>query len=223
MFGQLGDGTTTSSTTPVSVVGLSNVRSVSSNGSHTCALVGSAVKCWGDNSSLALGDSQVPLFSSVPVSASVSGSSAIGSGVLHVCAVSGGGAECWGENGNAELGNGTLTSTARAGTVSGLGSGVVAVTGGGYHSCAVTSGGAAKCWGWAYYGQLGNGVTNHGNSTTPVNVSGLSSGVTAISAGGTHTCALVTGGAAKCWGDGGFGKLGNGSQSSSTSPVNVVG
>jgi alpha-tubulin suppressor-like RCC1 family protein len=223
MFGQLGDGTTTSSTTPVSVVGLSNVRFVSSNGSHSCALVGSAVKCWGDNSSLALGDSQVPLFSSVPVSASVSGSSAIGSGVLHVCAVSGGGAECWGENGNAELGNGTLTSTARAGTVSGLGSGVVAVTGGGYHSCAVTSGGAAKCWGWAYYGQLGNGVTNHGNSTTPVNVSGLGSGVTAISAGGTHTCALVTGGAAKCWGDRGFGKLGNGSQSSSTSPVNVVG
>lgn len=222
MFGQLGNGTTTSSTTPVGVVGLSNARSISSNGDHTCAL-SSAVNCWGDNSSLELGNSEVPMFSSVPVGASVSGSSAVGPGVNHTCAVSGGAAMCWGQNGNGELGNGSLTTTARAVTVSGLGSGVAAITGGSFHTCAVTSAGAAKCWGYAYYGQLGNGVTNHGNNTTPVNVSGLGSGVTAISAGGTHTCALVTGGAAKCWGDGGFGKLGNGSQSSSTSPVNVVG
>ncbi|HJR35604.1 MAG TPA: hypothetical protein VJ817_11685 [Gemmatimonadales bacterium] len=46
---------------------------------------------------------------------------------------------------------------------------------------------------------------------------------TAIAAGGTHTCALDTGGAAWCWGDGSDGQLGNGSFNGRSNPVRVTG
>ncbi|MBJ7286737.1 MAG: hypothetical protein JHD34_02990, partial [Candidatus Nanopelagicus sp.] len=90
------------------------------------------------------------------------------------------------------------------------------------HTCALLSTGAVKCWGNNGFGQLGD-ATSGTDRLTPVAVSGLSSGVTAISTSGSHTCALLSTGAVKCWGNNGYGQIGDNSQTNRLTPVAVSG
>jgi alpha-tubulin suppressor-like RCC1 family protein len=223
--GELGNGNTADSNVPVDVSGLSSgVNAISAGYGHTCALLTSGgVKCWGWNNFGELGngdnnESNVP----VDVSGLSSGVSAISAGSYHSCALmDSGGVKCWGYNGHGQLGNGNYSDSNVPVDVSGLSSGVSAISAGYAHTCGLLTSGGVKCWGANYYGQLGNG--NNTRSNVPVDVSGLSSGVSAISAGGDHTCAMTSGGSVKCWGYNYYGQLGNGNNTDSNVPVDVVG
>lgn len=130
---------------------------------------------------------------------------------------------CWGDNRNYQLGDadGGVASSATPVPVAQL-AGAKSVSTGMQHACAVTSAGGVVCWGDNSDGELGDG--SNADSDVPVPVTGLSSGVVAVSAGagGEFTCALTQAGQVMCWGDNEYGQLGSGtSASSSNVPVAV--
>jgi hypothetical protein len=84
---------------------------------------------------------------------------------------------------------------------------ITAVTVGDKHACAVRTNQTALCWGANRNGEFGNGLTNQTYTLVPSGVQSLS-GVVSLSTGLDHTCAVVSGGAVKCWGANGRGQLG---------------
>ena len=224
--GELGDGSTTSSLTPVDVFGLtSGVAAIAAGNTYSCALTtAGGVKCWGYNGAGNLGNGTFTNNSTpVNVSGLTSGVAAIttGSGSNHTCALTAvGGVKCWGGNGGA-LGNGTTANSPIPVDVTGLASGQAAVVADGAHSCALGPGAGVKCWGVNVDGELGDGTTT--TRTTPVDVSGLTSGGVGIATGWYSSCATTTAGGVKCWGANLYGELGDGTTTNSLTPVDVVG
>jgi alpha-tubulin suppressor-like RCC1 family protein len=224
--GQLGDGTTTDRSTPVDVVGLaSGVAAIAIMDVHTCALTtGGGVKCWGTNGAGELGDGTTSGRSTpVDVVGLTSGVAGVGAGDFHSCALMRSrGVKCWGDNAFGELGDGTTTGRLTPVDVSGLRDGVKAIALGSGHTCALTTARGVKCWGYNLGGELGDGRT--GNRSTPVDIPGLTSGVTAIAAGGEHGCGLTRTAGVKCWGDDYYGELGDGTSGNPPqTPVAVIG
>lgn len=157
----------------------------------------------------------------IKVGESLLNATRIDAGNSHSCALTPvGGVKCWGYNSNGQLGDGSKTSSNVPVQVVGLNSGVLDISVGGNVSCVVTTTGAAKCWGENFFMNLGDGTTN--SSSVPVQVQGLTTGVSSISVGDIHTCAIVYG-AAKCWGYNGSGQLGDGTTNDSSFPVQVFG
>ena len=197
---------------------MSDVAAIAAGAVHTCAITtAGGVKCWGANASGQLGDGSSGNVRATPVDVETldSGVAAIAPGIFHTCALmTAGGVKCWGANFSGQLGNGSSGEGEFSPTpvdVVGLEGGVAAVDVGGLHTCALTTAGGVKCWGDNSLGQLGNGSSGEGEfSPTPVDVVGLEGGVAAIAPAVFHTCALMTAGGVKCWGDNFFGQLGEG-------------
>ena len=223
--------------TPTPVVGLgAGVAAVGAGAEHTCALTrAGAVWCWGLGTSGQLGNGQRPGGNGgVPTPVRVTGLDrdvqAIATGGDHSCALTTAGAVlCWGANAFGQLGDGTDVDRFAPVPVSGLDSGVTAIAAGQSHSCAVLVSGAVKCWGLTRFGAVGNGSPTgpdicSGNlcAATPVPVVGLDHGVRSVTAGNDDTCVLTTAGGVLCWGFGGVGALGNGSDTTTYAPADPV-
>lgn len=141
----------------------------------------------------------------------------LAAGGSHTCALLETGAvKCWGGSGIGQHGGNNQGLPL---DVFGLASGVQKVVAGKAHSCALMNTGSVKCWGSNRDGQLGGDVL--GTRLRPIEVTGLDSRVTALAAGGSHTCALLKTGEVRCWGSGRYGQLGHG-VTTERSPIPVA-
>jgi hypothetical protein len=132
---------------------------------------------------------------------------------------SSGGVKCWGNNSWGELGDGTYAKRLIPVDVNGLSTGVTHIDAGWNFTCALTSAGGVKCWGANLAGQLGDGSTIP-IRTEPVDVVGLPGGVTSIGLGLTFACAILSGpDPLRCWGNNSAGQFGDGTKTSSPTPV----
>lgn len=203
--GQLGNGGSTSSATPVLVSNLTNVEFVSAGSSDTCAIHGGGqLSCWGFWSD-----------SLTPRPMGVSNAAWVSVGANHVCHVNTGGEIwCWGQNSGGQLGDGTQTDRLRTNPVQVRWSngtvvtGAVSVAAGDTYTCAKTSGGEVYCWGTMSASMrtaperqvmlLPNGTT------TDFTITGH------IAGGLDHACAIESsGGQTVCWGYNTYGYLGD--------------
>lgn len=205
---------------------------------HTCALLDNgALVCWGENFRGQLGDPNHGLRgdgpgemgdSLVPVSLGTGRAAvAVSTGEIHTCALlDNDTVKCWGDNSRGQLGLGDQDNrgddTGEMGDalpVVQLGTGrtATAITTGITHTCALLDNGTVKCWGMNNVGQLGLGTSadqgdnaNEMGDALPAPSLGTGRTALTVTAGDTHTCALLDDATLKCWGANFAGQLGLG-------------
>jgi alpha-tubulin suppressor-like RCC1 family protein/sugar lactone lactonase YvrE len=249
--GQLGNNSTTDTTSPVLVNMASGVSSLygktvvslAASGYCTFAVASDGtVHAWGWNGPIGMLGNNSTTRSLVPIQVDTSGVLAgkvitkVSGGRTHVLALSSDGKiYAWGSNyndNNSEiiglLGNGSgaqFSLVPVAVTMSGAlaGKTMTGIAAGGLHSIACASDGTVYGWGSNYNGPLGNGTTTKSMEPTAVNMSGAMAGKTiiALGAGYVHSVALASDGTAYAWGFGSGGRLGDGLGSESLVPVAV--
>jgi alpha-tubulin suppressor-like RCC1 family protein len=144
----------------------------------------------------------------------------------HNCVLlKGGQVKCWGSNWSGQLGYGNLEHIGDDELPSSIGTVSVTATPGvtatqlatGGHTCALLSDDSVKCWGYGSYGELGYGNSRSvGDDELPSEVGSVivtsAAGVRVkqLACGAYHTCAVLSDGTVKCWGNGLYGSLGYG-------------
>ena len=206
--------------------------SIATGNFHSCAVISFAVRCWGYGGDGALGYGNTATVGAFDTPAVVGpvflgagrAVAAIAAGSVHTCALlDNGTVRCWGFGANGRLGYGNTNTVGDDETPGALPSPVdlgagrtaKAVTAGDGHTCAILEDDTVRCWGFNLDGRLGYGHTDAIGDNEPAGSGGpvnLGPGRTAraIAAGGSHTCALLDNGTVRCWGFGGFGRLGYG-------------
>jgi alpha-tubulin suppressor-like RCC1 family protein len=217
-LGQLGDGANIPEAPrpeATEVPGAAGALALGAGDSHTCAVTGSGVLCWGANGAGQLGNNTSVAALSTPgaTSPALSGASFLGLGLNHGCAGVGDALSCWGANGAGQINSSLQDQRSPKGVLSG----VRAVVGGTGHTCAITKEQTLRCWGLDASGQLGAaGQTDVSLSLTAVGVAG---------AGARHTCATAYA-EPYCWGANDRGQLGAdpaGTTASTATPTRVSG
>ncbi len=221
-FGQLGDGTMEDRSSPTEVTGIADAIALGVGEYHSCAvLAGGELRCWGMNGDGQLGAGSMTHRSEPVRVTGVGGVLEVVGGYGFTCARTSGGVSCWGTSSVGQLGDGTSGVRPTPGPVPVTGA--LGIAAGSVHACARLADGTARCWGYNADGQLGDGSDISGLPVIrriPVAVMALT-GVRTIAAGSSHTCAIVEGGAAFCWGDDDAGQLGDEGSGSQSVPVEV--
>jgi len=238
--GQLGNGTTTNSSLPVKVdtsVMSQPVTGFAAGGGQSCAVSGGAVYCWGYSMDGRLGIGYATTTNNLTptpiLTTNITGTpTAVSSLGPSTCAIYSEKVYCWGTNNSGQIGQGATSPvemTPLSVLTTDMSNPIVELSTGTYHSCAVDDAGQIWCWGRNSNGQLGDGNTTGlpgSTNGTPypvqVDMSGMN-GETAVSvtAGGIHSCAIVTDGTVYCWGGNTYGQLGDGTNVDSPTPVAV--
>ncbi len=211
-------------TVPTPLALVSGVQAVGMGDAFICVATAVDVQCWGDNASRQLGQggvSTTDILTPVPVMG-LGAVDELEVGTRIACVRVGGSVQCWGENGNHQTGEiTTTTDQSLPVTVLGLADAIDIAVGEG-HACALRATGVVSCWGDDAVGQLGDNDGDTTDSAVPVDVTGLPAGILQIVAGQDHTCALAAGDV-YCWGEGGYGNLGQGNEADSDTAVVVPG
>lgn len=224
-FGVLGNNSVSLFSSPVSVVGgFVNWSQVSAGGSHSLGLRADGTAwSWGFNINGQLGDNSTVSRSS-PVS--------VVGGFVNWCQLSAGGAHSvgvrttgtvwsWGCNNYGMLGDNTDTSKSSPVSVVGGFTDWCQVSAAGFHNVGIRTNGTAWSWGGNFDGRLGD--DSAATRSSPVSVVGGFTNWCVSSAGACHSLALRSDGTAWSWGGNLAGQLGDGSITSRSSPVSVVG
>ena len=222
---QLGDGTTTARSSPVTVIGgITNWTQVSTFYGHTLGITTSGVAyAWGQNNTGQLGDGTTTTRSSpVTVIGGITNWTQIIAPYQWSLGLTAAGlAYAWGLNNNGVLGDNSTTYRSSPVTVVGGITTWTQLSAGRYHTLGRTSAGIAYAWGQSTSGKLGDNTTD--NKSSPVTVVGGITTWSQLSSGGNHSVGLTSAGIAYAWGYGYQGQLGDNTRTSRSSPVTVVG
>ena len=200
---------------PVTMPSIRGAVSVDAGWDFACALLKSGfVKCWGSNSDGQLGLTRNTDSKPVPVKG-VRKAVSISVAAEYACAtLSNGSVKCWGDNARGRLGRPAKRLPGFSGwpspspiRVAGV-STAVNVSSGPGHTCALLRNGQVSCWGENYYGEVRGYPTDSGDLMKPQPVAGVLN-ATAISAGHTSTCVVLTDGSVTCWGNNEYGQIGS--------------
>lgn len=234
-YGQLGNGTNTTKTTPTKI-GDDEWSAITAGHEYTCGIKKADKKlyCWGHNDAGQLGDGTRGINcpdstnncadKSIPTKVGDDTWSELTAGWAHTCGITTEGKlYCWGGNYYGQVGDGTICGGYPDPCIilipSKIGDDTWArIAAGDTHTCGIQTDNKLYCWGENDRNQLGDGTTDDKTVPTKIGDDAWSE----ISAGEYHSCGIKADNKLYCWGDNEYGRLGDGS-AWKTEPTLVAG
>jgi alpha-tubulin suppressor-like RCC1 family protein len=209
--GNLGDGTIVNRATAAALPAPWSVTQTAAGGSYSLLLLADGtLQSTGLNTDGQLGDGTTTARTSWGPVAEIDDATAVAAGRYHGLALlDDGTVAAFGRNATGQLGTGTTTGSSLPVAVPGLAN-VTQVSAGDTHSLALLANGTAVGWGDNATGQLGDGTTAGRLAPAPIDLSSFGQPVVQVSAGATHSLALLADGRVLAWGNRSSGKLGDG-------------